>query len=276
MVATRIPGIVTLIAVLAVFSIAVSGCTLFTKKSAQQSATITPSAAGGSVAVFSSDVMVYEPLSGEEVKDSFVISGRAVDGITSVSITIEDDSLVPFATSTLNVGSGYFKGTVKIFNPPTRSGNVVVTARMADNSAGSRITVPVIFGTYSGRAVSVFFSNIEKDPTLKNCAQVYPVIRNITLLPGIEENALKSLLLGPTDSEVSQGFVTNFSEDGVVLLNIERKDNTYTVNFNKSLQEGVRGACRIQALKAQIEQTVKQFATSSTVTITVDGKPGIF
>jgi hypothetical protein len=272
----RIRGIISLVAILAVFVVVASGCVLLSKKRDRQTAVATPSAAGGSVAVFSSDVMVYEPLSGEEVKDSFVISGRAVDGIASVSIAIEDDSSVPFATSTLTVNSGYFKGTVKIFNPPTRSGNVVVSARMADNSAGSRITVPVIFGTYSGRTVSVFFSNIEKDPTLKNCAQVYPVIRNVKLLPGIEENALKSLLIGPTDSEVSQGFVTNFPEYDVALLNIEHKGNTYTVNFNKSLQEGVRGACRIQALRAQIEQTVKQFVTSSAITITVDGKPGIF
>jgi len=272
----RIRGIISLVAILAVFVVVASGCVLLSKNRDRQSVATTPSAAGGSVAVFSSDVMVYEPLSGEEVKDSFVISGRAVDGITSVSITIEDDSSIPFATSTLKINGGYFKGTAKIFNPPTRSGNVVVTARMADGSVGSRITVPVVFGTYSGRTVSVFFSNIEKDPTLKNCAQVYPVIRNIKSLPSIEENALKSLLVGPTDSEVSQGFVTNFPEDDVALMNIENMDNTYTVNFNKSLQEGVRGACRIQALKAQIEQTVKQFATSSTIIITVDGKPGIF
>src|SRR3989344_6159673 len=98
---TRARWIVSTIAMLTA-ALAVSGCTLVFRMTARQQTSTAPSPQAGNVALFSSDVVVYQPLSNDEVKETFTVSGRAVDGITSVTISIDDSLAVPFVTSTIS------------------------------------------------------------------------------------------------------------------------------------------------------------------------------
>ena len=271
---TRAWGIFSTVAMVAALFFVASGCTILSRNTIQQKPPTVPSPQGGSVAVFSSDIAVYQPMSNDEVGETFTVSGQAVYGVALVVVLVQDDSSLAFATATLSVSNGYFSGLVKIIDPPTRTGTVIVVARLTDGTVGSQISVPISFTTYRGRVVSLFFSNVIKDPELKNCGQVYPVSREIKVTPSIEHNALVREMAGPTDVEVNQGYLTNFPDQGVTLGNIKLTNNIYTVDFKITPQVKM-GSCQAYALRAQVEQTLEQFATSSRVIITINGKPGI-
>ena len=85
-------------------------------------------------------------------------------------------------------------------------------------------------------------------------------------------SVLDELLKGLSEDEIKEGFVTNIPGTGVEVKKIEFKDNILYVDFNQALQEGVAGSCRVIAIRAQIIETLKQFADVKDVVISIDGK----
>ncbi|HPP18950.1 MAG TPA: GerMN domain-containing protein, partial [Candidatus Dojkabacteria bacterium] len=53
-------------------------------------------------------------------------------------------------------------------------------------------------------------------------------------------------------------------------LSIE--DGVARVDFSKELEEGVAGSCKVESIRAQIEETLKQFDNIDSVIISVEGK----
>ncbi len=113
--------------------------------------------------------------------------------------------------------------------------------------------------------VVVFFSQQGE----QDCTKVIPVKRNVEETPRIGEAAIEQLLLGTTAEEQEQGLITNIPEN-TQLQNLTIEDGTATVDFNTTLNTAA-GSCRVQAIRAQITQTLQQFPTVEEVIITVNG-----
>lgn len=81
------------------------------------------------------------------------------------------------------------------------------------------------------------------------------------------EATLRELLvaeLGPGD--------TTAIPDGTSLVSLKVSGGTATVVFSEELQNYGGGSCNVQAIRAQIEQTLKQFSSIKNVVISVIGK----
>src|SRR3989338_1174079 len=127
--------------------------------------------------------------------------------------------------------------------------------------------------------VKVFFSNNITDPETLYCDKTYPTERNISVIKGYDTSilgeiaylALAELLSGPTQDEVKKGFFTSISKDaGIKRITI--KDCVAMVDFNSELNKGFAGSCKVQAIRSQITETLKQFPGIEEVVISVEGE----
>ena len=121
------------------------------------------------------------------------------------------------------------------------------------------------------KIVKIYFSNSKMNPDMLDCSKVYPVERNIADAANVAELAINELLTGPTDAAKERGYFTSIN-DGVKLQKISVKDGTAYVDFSSKMEENLGGSCRVSAIRAQIEQTLKQFSTVKNVVISIDGR----
>ena len=75
---------------------------------------------------------------------------------------------------------------------------------------------------------------------------------------------------GPTVTEKAAGVFTSIN-DGVTVKALTIVKGVARVDFDKSLEREVGGSCRVSAIRSQIENTLKQFSSVSSVIISVDG-----
>lgn len=130
-------------------------------------------------------------------------------------------------------------------------------------------SVPVVFRP-DLRTVEIYFSNDRLDAAV-SCGKVFPVPRYIPAAAAPAETALKLLLEGPTTDERGHAYRTNLP-GGVRLKSLQVSAAAATADFNAALDHNVGGSCRVQAIRAQIEQTLKQFPEITAVTIAIDGR----
>ena len=83
--------------------------------------------------------------------------------------------------------------------------------------------------------------------------------------------SLLELLKGPTSSEKAQGAVAVIPEE-TKLNSLRLSGTTAYADFNYGLDAGVGGSCRVQAIRAEIENTLKQFSTIKDVVISINGR----
>lgn len=120
-------------------------------------------------------------------------------------------------------------------------------------------------------AVQVFFGNSREDPEALRCDVVYPVERRIPRVEAVARAALEELLRGPTVEEQERGFFTSINP-GVRLQSLSVSGGVARVDFDPRLQEGVAGACRVAAIRAQIGRTLRQFSTIQEGVISINGE----
>ncbi len=114
----------------------------------------------------------------------------------------------------------------------------------------------------------VYFSQGEN----LDCSLVKAVERTAPESADIARMAIEGLLAGPTATETEAGYYTSINQ-GVELVDLTMSADSMAVTFSSSLNQGVAGACRVSAILAQIEQTLKQFATVKEVVIKIEGLP---
>ncbi len=119
-------------------------------------------------------------------------------------------------------------------------------------------------------AVKVFFNNSDFDPEF-SCNKVFPVERIISKTPAIARAAIDLLLAGPTFQEQSGNFFTSINSE-VKIQKLFIENGVAKVDFNSQMEFQVGGSCRVSAIRAQVEQTLKQFSTIKSVVISVDGR----
>ena len=140
----------------------------------------------------------------------------------------------------------------------------------SDNS--KEIKIPVTLSQIETMKIKVYFNNNKLDPEF-SCNKVFPVEREIPKTESTGSAALNELFKGPAQDEKNQGFFTSIN-DGVGLksLAIGMESGTAWADFNEQLEYQVGGSCRVSAIRAQIEQTLKQFPTVKSVVISINGR----
>lgn len=152
-------------------------------------------------------------------------------------------------------------GIIEIFNYSAK-----------DGSEENIVRVPVVLGTTEGLVpVQVYFGNEIKNPDFLDCAKVFPVIRMIPATTSMARAALAELLRGVTTLERKDGFLTSLN-NSVGINSLTIGNGTARVDFDDRLDFQVGGSCRVTAIRAQIETTLKQFATVKNVVISINSR----
>jgi hypothetical protein len=163
-----------------------------------------------------------------------------------------------------------FEGTIEFISSEEGVGKLVLEK---DDPSGlpandDSVEIPVRFTKTETMSVKAAFS---PSPIGIDCAETRYVTRIVPKSSGTAQAAIKELLKGPTQAEIVTGVSTSIPA-GTVLQKIEIKNDTAYVDFNSALDFQVGGSCRVTAIRAQIEQTLKQFSTIKNVVISINGR----
>lgn len=128
------------------------------------------------------------------------------------------------------------------------------------------------------KTIQIFLSSRAKDSDTLYCDQTYPVERAISRLSDNRKSylgeysylALAKLLEGPTEYEKKDGYFSSINKE-TEIQQIIIENGVARVDFNQKLNKGVAGSCKIQAVRSQIENTLKQFPEIKDVVISVNG-----
>ena len=128
------------------------------------------------------------------------------------------------------------------------------------------------------KTVKIFFSNSIKDPDTTYCDRTYPVERAVSRLSDNIKSALgeyaylaiAELLKGPAGYEKENGYFTSINKVTRV-QQIIIEGGIATIDFNDKLDEGVAGSCKVQAIRSQVTETLKQFPEILEVVISING-----
>lgn len=165
-----------------------------------------------------------------------------------------------------------FRESVSYPRPLGTGGTVQVSVTSPRGGVNAQAQIPVRFLPVASVEVKAFFGNSERDPQTQYCDVSYPVARRIALTENLLAASLRELLAGPTAAERHQYFSTHIPA-GTEVRSLQEDDGRVTVMFNRTLVDGVAGSCRVQAIRSQIERTLKQFPFVTEVTIAVEGMP---
>ncbi len=155
---------------------------------------------------------------------------------------------------------------VKIVFEKSNASNLVEN----DDSASITVTVKPVEDIETMN-VKVFFPNSKLDPEMLDCSVVYPVTREVEKTVAVGQIALNELFKGTNDEDESDGYFTNINT-GVIILSLSISEGIAYVDLSNKLQEGVGGSCKIESIRAQISETLKQFSTVDSVVISIEGE----
>lgn len=180
---------------------------------------------------------------------------------------VEDDVALPKALSGQIVP---FRTAMTYPRPIGTGGTLVVSMRSRKGAIQERAEIPVRFLSVASVEVKAFFGNRERDPKLTACEISYPVARRVMVTEDLSAAALRELLAGPTLTEQRQGFFTNLPE-GITVRSLISDDDRMAVEFSPPLPQTETGSCRAQAIRSQIERTLRQFPTTKSAQISIEG-----
>ncbi|MEK7583549.1 MAG: Gmad2 immunoglobulin-like domain-containing protein [Patescibacteria group bacterium] len=222
------------------------------------------------------NIRVFSPQPDDEVGLPLVIKGEARTFEAAFSYRIKNSKgTVLVEGHSMTTGTedppAYrpFDVTVNYPDPKTASGSVEVFEYSAkDGSEINKVIVPVRFKQdVPSSMTKVFFSK----GTPANCSDVLAVIRRVPVTETPVRTTLDELLRGVYKAEADAGYQSNINS-GTTIKSVNLKSGVLTIDFDKNLEAGVAGSCRVTAIRAQITQTAKQFSNVSSVVISVDGK----
>jgi spore germination protein GerM len=125
----------------------------------------------------------------------------------------------------------------------------------------------IVTPTEDELVMQVFFNNFERS---QDCGAVFGVERTVPETETAGTVAMQLLLEGPTQEELAQGYISNIP-DGTQLNSVNVTNGTAQVDFSAQLATAA-GSCTIEAIRAQVEETMLQFQNVNEVVISVDGE----
>lgn len=233
-----------------------------------------------------SDLIVIEtPRPGQEISSPLIIKGKArgtwyfeasfparlIDANGKVLITMPIQATGEWMTTEFVP----FTAKMDFTAPSSKTGTLIL---QKDNPSGLAINddelrIPIVFTDFNPNAgdktsIKVFFGNSDRGA---ECEETLSVIREVSKIATIGKTAIEELLKGPTTAEQSDGFSTALNI-GVKVNSLNISNGIARVDFGLELNTGVAGSCRVQAIRAQIEETLKQFPSVQNVIISINGK----
>ncbi|MEA3398377.1 MAG: GerMN domain-containing protein [Patescibacteria group bacterium] len=231
-------------------------------------------------------IRVNKPAANERVSSPIIIQGEARGGWYfegEFSLRLESLSGKEIASSFALAQADWmtddyveFKSELEYF---IDSGSLANLVFKKNNPSGlsendDQLIVPLVLSANSApdkqRNIKAYFLNKELDPEM-TCTKVFGVERGGTSTPAAGRTALTELLAGPTEEEKQTGYSTAINE-GVSLNDLIIKDGIARADFSSELNNNVAGACRVSAIRAQIDETLKQFLSIDKVLISINGK----
>jgi hypothetical protein len=163
-----------------------------------------------------------------------------------------------------------------IFNPGTAKTGKLIFEKSNPSDLrefDEKFEIPVKFAENNKIKVQAFFMNNLKDADRLDCTKLFSVEREILPTQAVGQRALEELLKGPTPAETQAGFATAISS-GVQINKLTITNGVAKVDFTNALENNAGGSCKIATIRSQIEQTLKQFPTVTSVVISINGKTG--
>lgn len=163
--------------------------------------------------------------------------------------------------------------------PSTKKGYLILEK---DNPSGleenyDELTVPILFDNFNEESdelmtVKIFLNDTSEvnEPNF-DCSVTKEVERNVPKTLGVAKASIEALLRGETPDEREQGYITNINP-GVSLNSLAIESGVAKADFSEKFSENLGGSCRVNAIRAQIEETLKQFPNIDEVEISVDGE----
>lgn len=233
----------------------------------------TPPAGGAPVNTSNNGISVRAPAPYADVASPVIVAGSAVAFENTISVTVRDSGgrVVGrgFATTDApDIGQpGAYRTAVSFTAPPGATLFVeVFEASAKDGTPIHMVRIPVRVANSVTR-YSVFLS--KEGEQNNRCDIVHKVSRAVPETRGVARAALQHLIAGPTREEWEQGYRSIVPGD-VELQDITITNGVARADFSSTLNR-VGGSCAVTAARAQIEKTLQQFPTVSSVVISVDG-----
>jgi spore germination protein GerM len=134
-------------------------------------------------------------------------------------------------------------------------------------------------GSSSTVTLTLYFGSTEMNPGLLDCSKVYSVERVVPAAPDTAETALLQLVAGPTEKEMTEGYVSTFSTATRSILKSAKieKDTAYVNLVDvRPILPSVSSSCGSSAFLAEVENTLRGVAPVTRVIIAIDGEPATF
>ena len=170
------------------------------------------------------------------------------------------DDLVPFKV-TIDYPFDEDTDVVLRFNKANASG-------LLEND--DSISIDITIKATETITLKVFYPST-KLSDMSDCSIVFPVSRKVPYTEAVGRASLEKLFEGPTASEMQDKYFTNIPQ-GVVINDLRIENGIAYVDFSEELQYQVGGSCRVESIRAQITETLKQFPTVDDVVISIDGQ----
>lgn len=217
------------------------------------------------------DLVLDEPVANAVAAGTVRVAGYARPRIEAVEYSLADDAGKSVTSGAIALPSSKgefaaFEKTIKFRAPSSPSGGITVQGK---NLAFKAPPVPLVFDPQRV-TVQAYFGN-KRQALADTCREVFPVKRYVPKTEGVAKAALMELLAGPTAADRSAGYGTSLPS-GVKLNSITVAGGVAIADFSPKLERGVGGSCRVAAIRAQIERTLKQFPTVEDVVISIDGR----
>jgi len=224
------------------------------------------------------NIIVTSPKSGETIGLPLKVIGtaRVFESQFNYRLKDQNGNLLAEGNALANAPEmgqyGPFEIIINYSEPKRDTGTLEVFDYSAkDGAMIDLVTIPVKFSQVDTLAIKVFFGNTTKNPNAQDCNLVFPIERRIAKTLSTARASLDELLIGPTDSEKTQGYYTSINP-GVKIQKLTITDGVAKVDFDETLEKAVGGSCRVAAIRAQITQTLEQFSTVQSVVISINGR----
>lgn len=222
------------------------------------------------------NIIILSPMDGEQVINPIHVTGKARVFEATFAYRLKDtNGKLLYEGWGMTTGSsvpdyGDFDFKIGVLVGATKDLTVEVFEYSAkDGSVINLDSVKVQLANMETSKVKIYFSNNKLDPAI-SCTKVFPIEREIFKTQEVGFLAIFELLRGVLPSE-SKDYQSSIPK-GTGLNSLIIRDGTAYADFNHVLEMDGGGSCHVQAIRAQITETLKQFPTVKNVIISVNGR----
>lgn len=220
-------------------------------------------------------IVLESPVEDAKILGSFEVSGRARADKGKVSVTLSGTNGGPLYGRLVSVvadaGDEYGRFSTKV-SALDYVGEVLLEVGFSSGGDDEeRVSRNLELVSKDTVEVEIFFTNFDLDPW-QSCQNVFAVKRHISSETNIYRAAIEALIEGPTDDESADGYESSLPERVRLKSVAADSEGVVTADFDDYLGRGVAGSCRVGAIRAQIESTLKQFPEVREVVISIDGE----